>query len=67
MPARFEEISPQATREEALVSGWPPDLVALFNDDSFEPQWTTTTVEDITGRPPRSIREWALDHADDFR
>jgi hypothetical protein len=42
-------------------------VAALFNDDSFEPQRTTTTVEDITGRPPRSIREWALDHADDFR
>lgn len=68
MPVRFEEISPQAGREEALASGWPPDLVAaLFNDASSEPQRTTTTVEEITGHPPRSIRKWALDHADDFR
>lgn len=68
MPVRFEEISPQTVREEALAAGWPPDLVAaLFGNDSFEPQRTTTTVEDITGRPPRSIREWARDHADDFR
>lgn len=68
MPVRFEEISPQTAREEALASGWPPDLVAaLFDDNGFETQRTTTTVEDIIGRPPRSIREWALDHADDFR
>lgn len=68
MPVRFEEISPETAREEALASGWLQDLVAaLFNDDSFEPQRTTTTVEEIIGRPPRSIREWALDHADDFR
>jgi hypothetical protein len=68
MPVRFEEISPETARDEALASGWSPDLVAvLFDDNAFEPQRTTTTAEDITGRPPRSIREWALDHADDFR
>lgn len=68
MPVRFEEISPETARDEALASGWPADLVAaLFDDNAFEPQRITTTVEDITGRPPRSIRQWALDHADDFR
>ncbi len=67
MPVRFEEISRETARDEALASGWPPDLVAaLFDDNAFESQRATTTVEDITGRPPRSIREWALDHTDDF-
>lgn len=28
MPMRFEEISPQTAREEAIASGWPPDLLA---------------------------------------
>ncbi len=68
MPVRFDEISPETAREQALASGWPHDLVAaLYDNHDFEPQRTTTAVEDITGRPPRSIREWALDHADDFR
>ncbi len=47
---------PQTAREEALALGWPPDFVAaLFDDNVFEPQRTTTTVDDIIGRPPRSI------------
>lgn len=68
IPVRFEEISLETAREEARAAGWPEDLVAaLFDGGDFEPQRTTTTVEDITGRPPRSLREWALDHAEDFR
>ncbi|MEV2269163.1 hypothetical protein [Nonomuraea africana] len=27
----------------------------------------TDTVERLTGRPARSLREWAADHAADFR
>jgi hypothetical protein len=27
----------------------------------------TSTVEEITGTPARTFREWATDHADDFR
>jgi hypothetical protein len=27
----------------------------------------TTTVKEITGTPARTFREWAVDHADDFR
>jgi hypothetical protein len=27
----------------------------------------TTTVQEITGTPARTFREWAVDHADNFR
>ncbi|HEY6423296.1 MAG TPA: hypothetical protein VIY28_08660 [Pseudonocardiaceae bacterium] len=32
-----------------------------------EPGPITTTVDEITGTPARTFREWAIDHADDFR
>jgi hypothetical protein len=27
----------------------------------------TRTVEEVTGAPPATFRQWALDHTDDFR
>lgn len=67
LPVRFEEISPQTASAEALASGWPEDLVSAIFDGVFEPQQTTTTVYDVTGRPPRSIQDWTRDHASEFR
>jgi uncharacterized protein YbjT (DUF2867 family) len=32
-----------------------------------DPEPVTTTVGDVTGVPARPFREWARDHADDFR
>lgn len=66
VPVRFEEISAETASAEAVASGWPEDIVAAIFDEDFEPQRTTTTVQDITGRPPRSLSEWARDHAADF-
>lgn len=56
------------------------ELVAAFGDASFadgaldawaefvtRPERVTSTVEEVTGRPARSFRRWATDHADDFR
>ena len=31
------------------------------------PETVTSTVEEITGTPVRTFRQWAADHADDFR
>jgi uncharacterized protein YbjT (DUF2867 family) len=67
MPVRFEEISPETASAEALASGWPKDLVSAIFEGDFEPQRTTTTVQEVTGRPPRSIQEWVRDHVADFR
>jgi len=70
-PLRWEEIS----REDAR-----PGLIAAFGDEAFAdsaldawarfvaaPERTTQTVQEITGSPARSLREWATHHADDFR
>ena len=68
---RFDEIS----REQAR-----PGLLEAFGDEAFadgaldtwatfvnDPERVTSTVQEITGRPARTLRDWATDHADDFR
>jgi uncharacterized protein YbjT (DUF2867 family) len=70
-PARWEDVPPEAVRD---------GLAAAFGDASFadhaldawarfveEPELVTSTVERVTGTPARTFREWASDHADDFR
>lgn len=70
-PVRWEEVPPDAVRD---------GLAAAFGDTSFadhaleawarfveQPELVTSTVERITGAPARPFREWASDHADDFR
>jgi uncharacterized protein YbjT (DUF2867 family) len=70
-PLRFEEIP----REQAR-----PGLVAALGDEAFadgaldtwaafvtQPERVTSAVQEITGRPARTMRDWAEDHADDFR
>ncbi len=70
-PLRWEEIS----REDAR-----PGLIAAFGEEAFAdsaldtwarfvaaPERTTQTVQEITGSPARSLRDWATHHAADFR
>ena len=70
-PARWEDVPPAAVRD---------GLAAAFGDASFadhaldtwarfveEPELVTSTVERVTGTPARTFREWASDHAGDFR
>lgn len=70
-PLRFAEIP----REQAR-----PGLVAAFGDEAFadsaldawaafvtEPERVTPTVQETTGNRARTLRDWASDHADDFR
>ena len=70
-PLRYEEISPQAGRQQLLAQGWPPSFVdgALnyWAKLVTQPEPVTSTVEELTGMPARTFREWATDHADDFR
>lgn len=70
-PVRWEEQS----RAEAR-----PGLAEAFGDESYadgaldawaafveHPERVTNAVEEVTGRSARTFREWAADHADDFR
>jgi uncharacterized protein YbjT (DUF2867 family) len=68
---RWEEIPPEAIRD-ALVSSFGN---ASFADHALatwagfvdEPELVTPTVEEITGGPAHTFREWASDRADEFR
>lgn len=68
LPADFEEISAPEARENAIAAGWPEGIAdALFDGGELASQETTPGVESVVGRPPRSLRQWALDHASEFR
>ena len=67
-PLRFEEMSPEEARRE-----WPvpaPVVNMLLNAWAAalgQPALVTSTVAEITGRPARTFRDWAIDHAEAFR
>lgn len=69
-PARYEDTAPDIARQEMLAH-FPPDVVdgMLLAGAAFvtEPETITREVEEITGSPARTFRDWATDHAADFR
>lgn len=68
---RFDEQPREEAREEMIAAWGDPATVdgALDHWASIvaEPEPVTTTVEEVTGRPARTFRAWAHDHAADFR
>lgn len=58
-PIEFVDVPP----EEA---GWPPFLVQTMTTVMNEPCVVTSAVEEITGAPARTYRQWVEDHAKDF-
>ncbi|MBB2914616.1 uncharacterized protein YbjT (DUF2867 family) [Streptosporangium becharense] len=70
-PVRYEE-SPREVAREHLLAAWGN---AAFVDSALdhwasivaEPEPVTRTVEELTGAPARTFRQWAADHAADFR
>lgn len=69
----FAELSPQQAREQWLHDGCPEEYldwrIELLADsiDGTGVLPPTDTFHRITGRPPRTFAQWALDHASDFR
>jgi uncharacterized protein YbjT (DUF2867 family) len=67
---RFEGQPDDEAREEMLATT-PPEYVDAFFDfyvnGSLDESVVRSTVQDVTGRPPRTFREWAQAHADVFR
>jgi uncharacterized protein YbjT (DUF2867 family) len=67
---RYEEISPEVARQQ-MIAWLPPS----FADDALhywanlvsEPELVTSAVEELTGLPSRTFREWVIEHAADFR
>ena len=68
---RYEELSPADARQQLLAAWGNPSFVdgalAYWASLESQPEQVTRTVEEITGKPARSFRQWANDHAADFR
>jgi uncharacterized protein YbjT (DUF2867 family) len=67
---RFEGQSDPEAREE-LSKAMPPQYVdafmSFFAEGTLDESEVLPTVEEVTGRPPGTFREWATAHADAFR
>ncbi|MFI9813296.1 NAD(P)H-binding protein [Saccharothrix variisporea] len=68
-PLRWVELTPEAELEAARR--WLPDSLATAFVDGLaarvgDPVPPTTTIEDVTGSPARTFRQWLADHVDDF-
>src|SRR5256884_6264313 len=67
----WEEISPKLVREAMLAQGLPveiPDrLLGYLASRVGQPGPSSTTVEQVLGRPALTFAQWAAEHAAAFR
>jgi uncharacterized protein YbjT (DUF2867 family) len=65
----FDEVSPDAARQE-VMAGWPAwaadMLLSAYGAAVDRPALVTSAIEDVTGTPARTFRQWAIDHAAEF-
>jgi ketosteroid isomerase-like protein len=68
---RWEEAPPEAIREQlAAITGdraFADHALAYWASLIAQPEPVTHVIEEITGARARTFRDWARDHADDFR
>jgi uncharacterized protein YbjT (DUF2867 family) len=62
---RFEEASPRQWRENVAMPGYVADFFLGIWANANES--VLTTVEDVLGRPAKTLADWASDHREDFR
>jgi len=66
---QFEELSPEEFRRETADS-WPGPIVDMlltaWGATIGLPAFVTSTVSDVVGSPPRTFRQWAVDHSAAF-
>lgn len=70
-PLRWEEVSRAQARRQLLADDFPPSFVDVLLDayaamSTWPAPEVTTTVEDVTGVPARTFRQWVADHVADF-
>jgi uncharacterized protein YbjT (DUF2867 family) len=67
----WEEISPQQVREAMLAQGVseeiPDRLLGYLASLDQQPGPSSTTVEQVLGRPALTFAQWAVEHAAAFR
>ncbi len=69
-PLRMEDISPEEARSELLPiipARAVEMLLAAWAGAMGQPALVTSTVEEVTGTPARTFRDWTEDHAAEFR
>ncbi|MGY6650579.1 NAD(P)H-binding protein [Amycolatopsis sp. TRM77291] len=70
-PLSFQELPPEQVRQGMLAQGLPEEvparLIGSLADYSERPGPTTTTVEELLGRPARTFADWARDNAPAFQ
>jgi uncharacterized protein YbjT (DUF2867 family) len=68
---RWEELPVEAARVQLREAfgdaAFADHALATWASFVDHPELVTATVQQVTGRPARSFRRWAADHADDFR
>ena len=66
----FEELDEEAAAAALEAEGLPPKyaraIVEAHGQMEAEPEQVSPAVEEITGRPARTYREWVADHVADF-
>ncbi|MEU7618209.1 NAD(P)H-binding protein [Micromonospora rifamycinica] len=64
----FEELPPDEFRRQAPEDARPAVdmLLAAWQAATGRPAHVTSTVADLLGRPARTFRQWAADHATSF-
>ncbi len=69
-PLRYEPLTDEDARL-AMEGDTPPDFVdaffRFFSDGEFDDSRVVDTVRAVTGRPPRTFRQWVHQHADELR
>jgi uncharacterized protein YbjT (DUF2867 family) len=72
-PVRFVDESPDQARARRVREGLPPAVIesalaiSAYQRAGGKTVTITTTVADLTGRPPRTVREFVREHAATFR
>jgi uncharacterized protein YbjT (DUF2867 family) len=65
----FDEVSPETARREVIAT-WPASvadmLLSAYAAAVRRPALVTSTINDVTGTPARTFRQWATDNAAEF-
>ncbi|MGK5555871.1 hypothetical protein ACSNOI_30065 [Actinomadura kijaniata] len=68
---RWIDVPAEEARQRMLARGWPGqvvnDILQAQADLATVPGPRTSTVQEITGTPARTFRQWADDNVDRFR
>ncbi|MBN6058596.1 NAD-dependent epimerase, partial [Nonomuraea sp. RK-328] len=67
---RFHALTDEEARAD--MTGRVPEeyihaFFSFYSDGTLDESQIYPTVEKVTGRPPRTFKQWAEAHADDFR